>query len=119
MPDKTLLTLPRHATRGGFHSRSSGIWACQRRLPRTAGRPLRRNPLINSGVISLSTLIRPGLTASAVDQLGQRQQVGRGERATARGEDHERIYRRDIGPGRRQGEQHAVLVVQVNSVLAP
>ena len=81
--------------------------------------PLRHNPLNTSGVFSLSALIRSGLTASAVDQLGQRQQVGRGERATARGEDHERIYRRDIGPGRRQGEQHAVLVVQVNPVLTP
>ena len=41
------------------------------------------------------------------------------ERAPAIRDHHERIGDRDVGPPCRQREQHAVLVVEVNPVLAP
>ncbi len=40
-------------------------------------------------------------------------------KATAAGDDHERIRPADIGPPCWQGEQHAVLVVEVDPVLTP
>ena len=40
-----------------------------------------------------------------------------GQRPSA--DDHERISRRNIGPPGTQREQHAVLIVEMNPVLAP
>ena len=53
------------------------------------------------------------------DQIRQGQQALDRERAPAAGNDHERIGRRDIGPPGRQREQLAVLIVEMNPVLAP
>ena len=52
-------------------------------------------------------------------QTRQGQQAPDRERAPAAGNDHERIGRRDIGPPGRQREQPAVLIVEMNPVLAP
>ena len=52
-------------------------------------------------------------------QVSQCQQAINGERAAAVRDNHERIGGHDIGPPGRQREQLAVLVVQVDPVLAP
>ena len=51
--------------------------------------------------------------------IRQRQQAAGSERAPAIRDHHERISRHDIGPPCWQREQHAVLVVEMNPVLAP
>jgi hypothetical protein len=58
---------------------------------------------------------RPG--AQPVDQICQRQQAAGRERTPAIRDHHERISGRDVSPPCRQREQHAVLVVEMNTVL--
>jgi hypothetical protein len=65
----------------------------------------------------LCTIRRQG--PQPADQISQRQQVIDGERAPAVRDDHERTGGHDIGPPGRQREQHTILVVQVDPVLAP
>ena len=55
----------------------------------------------------------------SADQVSQRQQAIDGERAAAVRDDHERTGGHDIGPPGSQREQHTILVVQMNPVLAP
>ena len=71
----------------------------------------RRNPLDSR------TIRRQG--PQPADQVSQRQQAIDGERAAAIRDHRERIGGRDVGPPGRQGEQLTILIVQVDSVLAP
>jgi len=71
----------------------------------------RRNPLDSR------ITLRQG--AQPADQVSQRQQAIDGERAAAVRDHRERIGGHDIGPPGGQGEQLAVLVVQVDPVLTP
>ena len=78
------------------------------------------------GVIRLTLTaylpLRPGrrwLAPRLVDQLGEREQPGNGERAATGGDHHERIERRSVGPPGGKGEQHTVGVMQVDPVLTP
>ena len=59
------------------------------------------------------------LRLQPVDQVRQPQQAHRSESAPARRDHHERISGNDISPPRRQREQHAIRVVQMNPVLTP
>jgi len=59
------------------------------------------------------------LRAEPVDQISQRQQARRGERAPAGRDHHERVRRHHVGPSRWQREQLPVRVVQVEPVLTP
>jgi hypothetical protein len=54
-----------------------------------------------------------------VDQIRDGQQVLGSEGAPAGRDDHERVRRRNIGPGRRKREQLPVLVPAVDPVLTP
>ena len=54
-----------------------------------------------------------------VNQIRDGQQALGSEGAPARRDDHERVRRRNIGPGRRKREQLSVLVPAVDPVLTP
>src|SRR2546430_16807130 len=54
-----------------------------------------------------------------VNQIRDGQQALGSEGAPARRDDHERVRRRSIGPGRRKREQLSVLVPAVDPVLTP
>jgi len=82
---------------------------------RHAGRPEDEPSRRNRPNTPVALPPRPQLA----DQIGQRQQARRGERAAAGRDHHERIGGRDIGPPCWQGEQRPVLVMQVDPVLAP
>jgi hypothetical protein len=54
-----------------------------------------------------------------VNQIRDGQQALGSEGAPARRDDHERVRRRNIGPGRRKREQLSVLIPAVDPVLTP
>ena len=64
-------------------------------------------------------LADPGLGPQRTGQVSQRQQAIDGDRAAPLRDNHVRTGRRDLGPAARQAEQPAVLVVQMDLVLAP
>ena len=56
---------------------------------------------------------------TAADECGQGQQVGHPKGGAARGQDHERVWPHDAGPGSRQRTQFACAVPVPDPVLAP
>ena len=79
----------------------------------------RHNHLNVHGIIRFTAVPLPGSDRQPADQIRDGQQAIGSEGTPASRDDHERIHRRSIGPGRRKREQLPVLVPAVDPVLTP
>ncbi len=62
---------------------------------------------------------RPSPPRPRLDQLGQLQQRGDMKRAAPRRDKNEQVHRHNIGPLRRQRDQLALLVIEIDAIPPP